>query len=34
MSEQTLELDPDLANRCRDTLRELLTAYTRAAAVQ
>ena len=34
MSEATLELDPYLADRCRDTLLELLTAFTRAAAVQ
>ena len=34
MDETTLDFDADLANRLRDTLRALLGAYTRAAAVQ
>ncbi len=34
MDEATLDFDADLADRLRDTLRALLGAYTRAAAVQ
>jgi N-formylglutamate amidohydrolase len=34
MDEETLDIDPGLADRLRDTLRALLSAFTREADVQ